>query len=705
MTTAVRTYLSGSVTVTEYSIHPPGFSFNPVDVGTEVVTKMNASEGMLKGQIVEMPQLTAGGEVWRLQLASSGSMYTSNFRIGIVSADSASGTATVTISRFQRTALPTSTIRKLVCKYGNGSNIGGGPGQIYQPLIPKIITVAKPSAETWSLGGPIYFYVLAGVTAYTSIFATASASDKYGFAGVNSVNRDSGETIGTINAYYASFGPERSGRRALPESALSRFQSATVFVVGTSVYSDEAMTSFGGLDAVLRPVLRGILTIADFTTTPKTYYYYQGPSNDCNDLNTVRLLYTDEGCNVWSATGAMNTIFSRYTSETTRIDILASGLYGSTPSVSATPGPISSPRDMALDVDLPAPIGNARIVWSPALIFFAPNPVISPYILSPSVVRRTTTSAPETGMVATSSMRTAQYCASRGVNDTPGLMQFDVSFRRLPYQVNERSVSALASSRVAILPDSISVTGGAGAAATWGWSRFDRGLNAWTVLSSGNAMSYAASRWTASAIGYPPGFVATDAALFRIDMAGASGLSFPFDLYTGALDNRLEIWPHDVPMTNAPGMPTYSDCRWVGSKGWAYPDAFVIPTVTWGTPSASWLAGVMTLDMGTIPTYATSPSLGLSQLSGNLWQNPRFRFISGEYISDYSASPSAIWINKKSGLNISLAQTNAISTTNPRGNAGPATVTVNCWQVHLIDSDYGPVGFIREVPSMTVVIP
>ena len=188
-------------------------------------------------------------------------------------------------------------------------------------------------------------------------------------------------------------------------------------------------------------------------------------------------------------------------------------------------------------------------------------------------------------------------------------------------------------------------------------------------------------------------------AQFRIDVSSGT---LSYQIHTGDMSLKLEVWPYDVPKLNATGLPVFSDCRWVSGKGWYCADSFVIPTVTWGTPSVSWSANVLTMSMGTIPTYATSPEIGVVQFYGNLWTYPNFQLISGDYVNYFSASG---WTNKKSGLVIRRLNANTVAATNPRGSALPSVVTVNLWQVHIVVSDYGPVSFMREINGLSVTIP
>jgi hypothetical protein len=215
------------------------------------------------------------------------------------------------------------------------------------------------------------------------------------------------------------------------------------------------------------------------------------------------------------------------------------------------------------------------------------------------------------------------------------------------------------------------------------------------------------STWIAGPLGNPPGFANTDMAQFRIDVTSPSGATLKNQVYSGDMSLRLEVWPYDVPKFAPAGLPVFSDCRWVGSKGWYCNDTFTMPTVTWGTASASYGGGILNIDLGLIPTFTTSAAVGTIEASTDLWKYPRYQLISGDYVSVYSlASNSNSWANKKNGTAISRASTlNSVTIINPRGSAGPSIVQVNCWQVHIVESDYGRMKFVREINGLSVTMP
>lgn len=693
MSVATRVYASGSDTVTEYTVHPPGFSFNPADTGTEVVTKNSASDNILTGNILQVLSLTSVGERWGLQ--QSYAQRVGAYRIGIAIADSLSGVGTVTIARLQRTALPTSTHYKTSVPNFTGSNYATSPGRLnYASRIGIYQQVTKPTSETWSFDQDIYFSTTAGVTTYTSSYITASAGTLWGTAGWVSIGAGSGEVIGWIINPSSSPGSLRGppSVRASKTKGLDTFQDSTLYPPGTTFYCNSAKTSFAASNTSATPIVAGTSIYCDNSTTPRTYTLLTDPENKGLGANEIDLAFLDNGMNPYIANPvATSHIFSIYTAARARIDIMAPALFG-------VIQPLAACGDIALDVDFPAPIGNCRIVWASGQ-----QPGDPRAGLNPVLTRRTTTTAPETGMTRMSRARPSPLNVE--VNAAFWL-RFPISGRPQPYQISYQPPGQTHAIRVCTLPDSIVFTAGAAASFSWGWSRYNRGTATWDVVTSGNAATYGGSgEWTAT-LTDPTGFTKIDAAGFRITLAVTSGpVSIAFYVYTGTQANRLDVWPYDCPQLNITGLPAHADCRWIGHTGWICP-ATAIPTVSWGTATASWSAGVLSLSNGAKPTFTATASVG-GLSTDERWLAAHYQLQSSAFVI---ADTLTSWQGAKNGSPIKTVPYAGSPITvaevyNPLGTGTPSTVKVNAWQIFFVDSDNGPLAFAREIQGLSVALP
>lgn len=692
MSIATRVYTSGADTVTEYTVHPPGFSFNPADTGTEVVTKNLASDNILAGAIVQCLSLTSTGEVWGPIQAFA--QKSGAYRIGIATANSLSGATTITIARFQRTALPTSTHFKTFISF-NSTNYASGPGRlVYSSRFGMCQQVVKPTAETWTFNQDIYYSTTSSATTYTNSYTTARAGTLWGHAGWVSVIAGSGVVIGWIINPSSSNGTlSGSGNfRASKTNGLDTFQDASLYPVGTILFRNNAKTTYSTSNTSTTPILAGATISCDNSTTPRTYTLLADPENEGLGINEIDLAFIDNGMNPYVAEPFANgVIFSRYIAPRSRIEIVAYRLFG-------VNGPLTTCTDIALDVDFPAPIGNCRIVW-----VSGQQGGDTKAGLNPVLTRRTTSTAPETGMTRMSRQRPGPFNIE--VN-SQRWMRFAISGRQQPYQTLESPPGLTNGLRVFILPDTIVFTAGAAAVFTWGWSRYNRGTATWDVVTSGNSATYGGSgEWTAT-LTDPTGFIKTDAAAFRITLTVSSGpATIAFYVYTGTQSNRLEVWPYDCPQLNVTGLPVHADCRWAGHTGWICPET-AAPTVSWGTATASWSAGTLSVSNGAKPTFAATASIG-DFLTDDRWRDVHLQF----QVADYLRSPgTAVWQGSKNGSPIftvtsSVSTVNITGVLNPFGTGNPVTVKVSAWQVFFVDSDTGPLAYCREILGLSVAIP
>ena len=540
--------------MTEYTVHPPGFSFNAADTGTEVVTKNLASDNLLTGNIVQSLSLTSSGELWgpiQTSAQKSGA-----HRVGIVISAALSGTTTVTIARFQRSALPTCTNYKLTTSlFGGASAYVSSFGFLYlNQLFGPFTQVVKPSSESWTFQQRIHYSTTAGVTTYSNSHITANAGTEWGYAGWASVVAGAGSIIGWIVNPSSSNGALSTSpsHRASKTKGLDTAQSAILYPVGTIFYRNNSKTIYSATLNASTPICAGVTISCDNSTTPRTYTLLTDPENENLGANEINLAFLDNGMNPYIADSLTNSvIFSRYTAPRSRIDIVAYRLFGIN-------GPFTTCADLALDVDFPAPIGNCRIVYASSAQLGDIKTGLSPIL-----TRRTTTTTPETGMTRMLRPRPAPF----NVN-IAGARQwrFAISGRAQPYQINDFAPSGATTDaiRVYTLPDSIVFSAGAAAVFTWGWSRYNRGTATWDVVSSGNSATYGGSgEWTAT-LTDPPSFLKTDAAGFRITLTITTGsVNIAFYVYSGTQSDRAEVWPYDCPKLSLTGLPVYSDCRWV----------------------------------------------------------------------------------------------------------------------------------------------
>lgn len=710
MTIVSRTYVSGADTITEYSINPPGFSQLQADCTVETVNKANPSDAFAIGGSVRVSQNTSAGELWITDTVRSDGRY----RHGIVIAVSASGAATAQILRCQRTAIPVTCPSKitshdlpkfLATGYGIGfSNPNGySAGDIGAPIL-----IAKPSGETWATGSRIYFSILSGVTTYTNSSATASSGDYYGAYGYCSITGASADTscFVIVPSSAATFSSTPPGAK----SDLFSVQTAVAFSINGTVYCNDDRSAFGTSPNSTTSIQLGVVVAIDNTTSPKTYYLQTGAINKALDFNGVYAAFVGGSIFPHVATIETYEIFRRVIAKNTIVTIVAPYLYGQ---VARTDNNnydfMLRPGDIALDIDIPAPIGNCRIVWTSAATGFGVfnNPMVA------TLTRRTTASAPESGMAAAPGPRPPHCTATTQVayGGSVKIVYFPAPGMPHLYACNDASSGAAI--RGMGLPDMITVDGttGAGAGCQWRWERYNHGTAAWDALTAYAAMNFISGAFWSVSVGLPAGVNRYDLGTFRAGISFASGSGTVLFQYTTALANTIEVYPWDVPTLSIPSMPVHADCRWVGHKGWQFTSVMSLPTVTWGTPSTSYSAPFITVDVGAKPTFATSYQLGSTDVYGfPQWQYPRYQVVYGSNVSGPARSTNgAAYQSNRMGTpidsNVTTATGNKVAAFNPRGSVGTAIVTVNAWQIYSVDSDYGPVSFMREINGLTATIP
>ena len=133
--------------------------------------------------------------------------------------------------------------------------------------------------------------------------------------------------------------------------------------------------------------------------------------------------------------------------------------------------------------------------------------------------------------------------------------------------------------------------------------------------------------------------------------------------------------------------------------------ATAIPTASWGTATASWAGDVLSLFNGAKPTFTATASVG-DFAADNRWQDCHYRL----QASGFTSSTLNAWQGAKTGASIVATTGSGIPTAisgvyNPLGTGTPSTVKVEAWQVYFVDSDSGPLAFVREIHGLSVVIP
>ena len=692
---------------TEYVVWPPGFSQFATDLGTEVVTKANPATAFAAGQVVVAGAVTSAGETWRAE--AGGEINAPEYRHGRVVSASASGVPTMTIVRFQRSLLDTSTSSKLVNGSGNDAagtvdplgRVAGTWGDHQQVL--------KPSAETWTTQGAIYAYLSGTTTLYTNVLATAAAAAVCWVAGANGMSVGAGSTEGWI--VQPRLG--EPGRVTYPsDDGLGEELVSFAFPFPPSLFgsiqSDASRSTYATSFSATTPTVLGTVVGVDKTTSPPTYRVLRDGYTRGMDQQGIDTIFARVGkaLAIANTAGANVTLEQVNTGFGTAVRVLAPNILPGLRSTGGSAALSALPVDLALDVDLPAPIGNARIVW----LACKGSPLMTPIL-----VQRTTSSAPAASMAATGTSRPK---ALGSPNDN-GSQQQATYLRgwNHAYPLARAMDIGGGPVRVYQLPSLYCYNGSSGDTVDWRWVRFDHSTGAWTNLSAYAAATWTGTRWEASA-GTPPGFTADQSARismqFRINGTayvlgvGVTPVSLFSSEKSASVNALLAHYPYDVQTWHG---PSHADCRWTGHYGWHFTEQLTLPAITWGTCTIAYTAGKLVVNVGVQPSVAATARVSNIE-NQTLWNRPRLRVhdpIRGVGIAYSAGLPFNTTCLYREDIGLAVleftSQPTSITLYNPQGAIAASQVEVEAYQLYRVDSDYGPVTFARQAGASAVTIP
>ncbi len=723
--------------------HPPGLSIIDADVITETVTKANSATAFAANDVVEVIGNTSSGETWRAYASAN---LRPARRYGHVVTASPGGTPTMDIKRHPRTVMPCSATTQVFSTAQWGGSIlpyfiKKGDAQQANGVYPSImqrqppfgsITVTKTSAEIWANAAPIYGYINAGVTLYTNSFALSAGFQKRWRLGVATGAHAAGTTVGNVWQSLmvdALMNPSNTSFYAhinCPYITISPTTVTGTIGLSNSVWMSVDRLSISNAPSATCQIGIALVVYIDETVTPTVYgIIEQAHSSPVAGFDDI-----------WGSICMDGATFVQCHPDTVRKTGLntfgtpTSGWYTllhQTDAGNTAPTYLVAPalicrgmcKDLALDVTVPSPWSNLRIIWAMASATAEQNRFIW---LMPSCSIRTPTSAPSAGMTATGRLRSrgglARLQSYPVQSDYPSTLPIRGMVtmhhlplresRELPYvwtgyrlvnDTGDTVTSFLAScgSRGFDFPSSFSVTWYRPAAASveYRWATYDYSTGTFTALTAFVAAAGAAPTWTATVV--PPAMTSGDVYALCLQSringvtiknginedAAQAGWASP--VYDGV---GYGVYPFDVIKTQR----LVDDAH----QGWIWPTQPTLPVANWGSaPAIAYTAGQITVGTRLAPTWAVDPGFAIVG-NGNPSPNaggpggPTIRMQADNYSISNNGSYTNIWAltNDRVTTPLTIAKLSSYS--------GAMDVKVSLFQAVGLNSKYGPAAMVKQ---------
>jgi hypothetical protein len=658
---------------TYYLVHPAGISY--YDQTAEVVTKANSSVAYLAGSLAICRINTSTGELWQ---PSANPLAEIGLRQGVVTADSLAGVATVSIKRVPRRTIASAMSSRDGGGTGGDSTNSGRlatfDNQSFASKLPlvRMVTVSKPSAETWASTIPIYGYLLAGITLYTSSFSTATTQQTSWVAGGCCLSAGPGTTVGYIHQSIFSdsilgIGSSSYLAKDPGSKSISATISGTAPTFFARIFTSQDRLSVSNTASATCNILLGICVGIDKSVTPNAWSYVVD--------DNIALCTSVEAVN--AALGGFDTfLIQQYTESAIR-----SGSGGATSGftilatkmeVDGTKTILAAPRlttpsdatfmDLAYEPILPSPFDNLRIIWSYSPADYANYPGG----LYPAISKRTDTSTPPyasmtpTGRVKPQRYTTlSRYTASANGYGSSCLYPLIPESRSTPYVWKEMDCPILttiyfpsisgAPIRGAMFPSGVAENGtNVLTNFEWRWEIYDFTTAAWVAATAYVAGSGAGANWSANVAPPSSGIVSDQVYLARLSLQLTYFSSVAYDCTFKQDFATLGAWPFDI-------VKAYTDTdvggAWCGNPGWIWPSEPAGPSVAWSNEPVFSLVGNLLSLSSAVPVAAVTgsakfaasanalnfanPALMISYDDGDSAQSPAF-YIGGTTVGGFA---------------------------------------------------------------------
>jgi hypothetical protein len=661
---------------TYYLVHPAGISY--YDQTAEVVTKANSSVAYLAGSLAICRINTATGELWQPSASPSAEI---GLRQGVVTADSLAGVATVSIKRVPRRAITS------VMSSRDGGGTGGdstNSGRLATfdnqsvagklPLV-RMVTVSKPSAETWASTIPIYGYLLAGATLYTSSFSAATTQQTSWVAGGCCLSAGPGTTVGYIHQSIFSdsilgIGSSSYLAKDPGSKSISATISGTAPTFFARIFTSQDRLSVSNTASATCNILLGTCVGIDKSVTPNAWSYVVD--------DNMALCTSVEAVN--AALGGFDTfLIQQYTASAIR-----SGSGGATSgfTILATKMEVDGKRtilaaprlttpsdatfmDLAYEPILPSPFDNLRIIWSysPAVAANFPGG------LYPAIAKRTNASpTPYVGMTSPGRLKPQRYTTlSTFRSDAPYIgIGSSCSFplipesRSTPYIWKEMDSAPYPfninfpwsqgqSIRGAMFPSGVAENSTYPLSNfEWRWEIYDFASASWVAATSYVAGTGAGANWSANVTPPTSGIIGDEVYLARLSLQLTFVSTVGFNCTFKQDFTTLGAWPFDI-------VKAYTDTdaggAWCGNPGWIWPSEPAGPSVAWSNEPVFSLVGNLLSLSSAVPVAAVAgsakfaasanalnfanPALAISYDDGDSAQSPAF-YIGGTTVGGFA---------------------------------------------------------------------
>ena len=387
--TLVTTVNANGATDRNYTLSIPGIGLG----ASEVLTKINASENITKGSILRYFYRAASGTTWASSIAGLVNPGVASTGYYIADADSLSGTATVS-------ATPSKRMHCSVYRDSLSSTLSS-----FAPI--NFIESLNKNGETWTTQ-IVYGYIDAlGATKYTNTSSVAETVGGLRWVQGRVLNND---IINTANAYV--------GRSFNKIGSFIAAPGATIVLQG-NVYANAAMTIVSGTQSATAPFYIGTCLAKDGTGAALKVCVDNGWSNveyasvffepgqpnqmlaETTGFYSSSVNVTEKTNWVFRTNGTWNGTVSDFDTITISIPNISYQDPQKYSAISNSDYPVVP--DFCVDVTLPAPLGDFRIVWTAGVDSVAGG---TRYKSLPILCRRTTPdSTPYTGAVRSNSLR------------------------------------------------------------------------------------------------------------------------------------------------------------------------------------------------------------------------------------------------------------------------------------------------------------
>lgn len=587
---------------TDYTVWPPGLDWisNP----TVALSKYTTGSTSINQLIGPLTRTSAG-----LSDYSSGGDHPK----AVAQSAQISGDITVQAKLLNYMACPAYVCYPNTIYFDQGKYLTGAyPGG-------KFLTVTKPAGEVWAIYGTsfAYGYISGSNKLFTNSLATATAATVSWIAGQICAQRASVDTDGYLSVPAFSLGSRYTVFKGMSGVVSIAVPTAgTVPNVGDLMYCSPDRLLVSSDKNATTLIFIGTCLAQDKTVSPFIFSYlpsdvstiqgqsYDSVSESLNVNNKTFVLLSYNPANlVLLYTNYRKTVTGTVFDNVYGYEILYNTGVGVTPSLRVP--------DLCFDTIIPAPFDNLRIIWTQE------DP--TKQRLVPKMYRRTFTSAPVTGMIATGRVRSDLESftlvgekASMQYNSCDFAHGQAYEFSSLPFNNIRRRIGFIPDlpTRMLTFPCS---------ALSCKYGIKDPSTGAFNVIPGYPAIAFtpigalATGSWYGTMTAPAPTYIESDATAEIAIMGSLDGGAYVQQLvtdFTSSLQTSLPVYPFDIVRFS-----TLSDSggAWAGNTGWRW-GALPMPVLTWGAaPSATFnaAAGQVTLSSFTSVPYSVATGHGI----------------------------------------------------------------------------------------------